>query len=195
LGNKGRGVLTMSNYDEKTGIHFGVISPNSICQETLQDLCFGSNSIDPHYEAGKQEIIDDLKQFCEDHYLNFEDIDPDQFIDQFSDRYENSDGQYDYEDIDYTLHISGDNFGIFVIRSPYYTFTRQCSPCAPGAGDLNTPAKIDKRFTDRSDPGFTNGVQTYCLPVEFFDEYAKIPYRYYRVDNDKEVIAPIVEVN
>ena len=185
----------MPNYDEKTGIHFGVISPNSICQETLQDLCFGSNSIDPHYEAGKQEIIDDLKQFCDDHYLNFDQIDPDQFIDQFSDRYENSDGQYDYEDKDYTLHISGDNFGIFVIRSPYYTFTKRCSPCAPGAGDLDSP--ISKQEYDKEDHNaFMYGtVKAYCLPREFFDsEYSKIPYRYYRVDNDKEEIAPIIEV-
>jgi hypothetical protein len=38
-------------------------------------------------------------------------------------------------------------------------------------------------------------VKSYCLPKEFFDdEYSKIPYRYYRVDNDKEEIAPIIEV-
>ena len=35
--------------------------------------------------------------------------------------------------------------------------------------------------------------KAYCLPKEFFDEeYAKIPYRYYNVSDDKEVIEPVI---
>jgi hypothetical protein len=184
----------MPNYDEKTGIHYGVISPNSISSEALSDLCFGANSTDPHYEGGKKELLDDLKQFCEEHYIDFEQINTDSFEDQFNDHYENSDGQYDYEDKDYTLHISGDNFGIFVIRSPYYTFTKQCSPCAPGAGDLDNP--ISKEEYEKGDHNaFMYGtVKAYCLPKDFFDpQYRKIPYRYYNVSDDKEVIEPIME--
>jgi len=95
----------MVNYDEKTGIHFDVISPNSICQETLNDLC--DKSTDTIYEESKNEMIKDLNAFCDNHGLSI----------------------------------------------------------------------------------------TYCLPREFFDsEYSKIPYRYYRVDNDKEEITPIIEV-
>lgn len=185
----------MSNYDEKTGIHYGVISPNSISSEVLQDLCFGANSTDPHYESGKTELIDDLKQFCEDHYLNFDHIDPDQFIDQFNDHYENSDGQYDYEDSEYTLHISGDNFGIFVIRSLYYTFTKQCSPCAPGAGDLDNPISLQEYEKGDHNAFMYGTVKAYCLPREFFDEYSPIQYRYYNVSDDKEVLKPIIEVD
>jgi hypothetical protein len=184
----------MTNYDEKTGINYGVISPHSINSETLDDLCFGSNSIDPHYEEGKKEILDDLKQFCEDHYLNYDQIDTDQFIDQFNDHYENSDGQYDYDDGEYTLHISGDNFGIFVIKSPYYTYTKQCSPCAPGAGDLNSPISYEEYEKGDHNSFMYGTVKAYCLPKEFFDnEYAKIPYRYYDVKTNKEVIDPIIE--
>jgi len=186
----------MSNYDEKTGIHYGVISPNSISSEALSDLCFGSNSTDPHYEEGKKELLDDLKQFCEDHYLNFEQINTDSFEDQFNDHYENSDGQYDYEDTDYKMHISGDNFGIFVIKSPYYTYTKQCSPCAPGAGNLDN--SISKAEYEKGDHNaFMYGtVKAYCLPRDFFDnEYAKIQYRYYNVSDDKEVLKPIIEVD
>ena len=181
----------MSNYDEKTGIHYGVISPNSINQETLSNLCIGPHSTDPHYEEGKKELLKDLESFCDDHYLNFDQIDTDQFIDQFNEHYENSAGQYDYEDKDYTLHISGDNFGIFVIRSPYYTYTRQCSTCAPGAGDLDNPIKADHRHKDIS----KTGLKTYCLGRDFFDEYSPIQYRYYNVSDDKEVLQPIIEVD
>jgi hypothetical protein len=87
-----------------------------------------------------------------------------------------------------------------VIKSPFYTFARQCSPCAPGAGDLNAPIALDN--TERDIPNFynvfspDNHVKAYCLPIEFFDDqYNKIPYRYYGVTDDKEVIAPIIEVN
>ncbi len=181
----------MPNYDEKTGIHYGVISPHSICQETLSDLCFGPNSTDPHYEAGKREIINDLKEFCEDHNMNFDQIDPDQFIDQYSDHYENSDGQYDYEDTEYTLHICDDNFGIFVIKSPYYTYTKQCSLCAPGAGDLDSPISLEEYEKGDHNAFMYGTVKAYCLPVDFFNEYSPIKYRYYKVTDDKEVIPEV----
>jgi hypothetical protein len=116
--------------------------------------------------------------------------------DDLSDGYESPGGQMDYETSEYTLHMSGDNFGIFVIKSPFYTFTKQCSPCAPGAGNLDSP--ISKQEYDAGDHNaFMYGtVKAYCLPIEFFDdEYAKIPYRYYKVTDDKEVIAPIIEVD
>jgi len=178
----------MPNYDEKTGIHFGVISPNSICQETLSDLC--DKSIDTIYEESKKTFLSDLESFCDDHYLDFKNINEDSFIDEFNQNYDNDNHGYEYEDKDYILHICDDNFGIFVIKSPYYTYTKQCSPCAPGAGDLDSP--ISKQEYDKVMYGT---VKAYCLPREFFDsEYSKIPYRYYRVDNDKEEITPIIEV-
>ena len=192
------GVLViMANYDEKTGIHYGVISPNSIRQETLSDLC--DKSIDTIYEESKKTLLSDLESFCDDHYLDFKNINEDSFIDEFNQNYDNDNHGYEYEDKDYFLQISDDNFGIFVIKSPYYTFTKQCSPCAPGAGDLDNPILLDT--IEQKIPNFynvfsqDNHVKAYCLPKEFFDsEYSKIPYRYYRVDNDKEEITPIIEV-
>jgi len=190
-------LVIMANYDEKTGIHYGVISPNSICQETLSDLC--DKSIDTIYEESKKTFLSDLESFCDDHYLDFKNINEDSFIDEFNQNYDNDNHGYEYEDKDYFLQISDDNFGIFVIKSPYYTYTKQCSPCAPGAGDLNNPVEKEK-YVKKGYPSFNNldmysYVKSYCLPKEFFDdEYSKIPYRYYRVDNDKEEITPIIEV-
>jgi len=183
----------MPNYDEKTGIHFGVISPNSICQETLSDLC--DKSIDTIYEESKKTFLSDLESFCDDHYLDFKNINEDSFIDEFNQNYDNDNHGYEYEDKDYFLQISDDNFGIFVIKSPYYTYTKQCSPCAPGAGDLDNPVIQERLGEMPNDIFMHNTVKAYCLSREFFDsEYSKIPYRYYRVDNDKEEITPIIEV-
>ena len=176
----------MSNYDEKTGIAYGVISPNAINQDVLNDLY--NDGIDPHYENARQEILTAVSDFAgnsglvisDEMQLQISDL----LIDDLSDHYQgNDDGQIDYSDKDYTLHISGDNFGIFVMKSPFYTYCRKCSPCAPGAGDLNNPLDIEEiEVLDNYD-------RAYCLDKSYFDdEYQKIPYRVFRVDNDEEVI-------
>lgn len=184
----------MPNYDEKTGIRYGVISPHTISPFALDDIY--QNGTDPICESGKEELINDLKEFCESHYLDFDRIDTIQFVDQYYEHYESPDGQMDYSDKDYDLHVSGDNFGIFVMRSPYYTYCRGCSPCAPGAGDLNNP--VDPDTAQKDDTAGYSGwmagsAKTLCLGPEWFDQdndqySSKIPYRVFRVDNDQEVI-------
>jgi hypothetical protein len=179
----------MPNHDEKTGISYGVISQHNISSESLNDLYV--NGTDPHLETAKSALLDDIKELCNNHGLEVDNIDTIQFIDELYNNYEPcGDGQIDYSDKDYTLHVSGDNFGIFVIKSPYYTFCRKCSPCAPGAGDLDNATDVTLE-----DDGVweSSGEMAYCLGKEFFDDgdepYSrKIPYRVFRVDNDQEVI-------
>lgn len=181
----------MSNYDEKTGIRYGVISPHSISSWSLNDIY--DQGTDPIYESGKKEFEDGLKEvireYC-DNNANLDiadnDINIDSIMDQWNDNYSGNDsGIMDYSDSEYDLHVSGDNFGIFVMRSPYYTYCRGCSPCAPGAGDLDSP--IEK------DPEYPLSGMTLCLGPEWFDkdndQYSrKIPYRVFRVSDDTEVI-------
>ena len=182
----------MPNYDEKTGIRYGVISPHFISSWSLNDIY--DQGTDPIYESGKNDILNDIKALCEDYNLDYERINTDSFIDEYSDNYQGNDsGIMDYSDKEYDLHVSGDNFGIFVMRSPYYTYCNQCSPCAPGAGNLDSP--VDKEDYDKKPHGvFMYGTEkAYCLGPEWFDQdndqYSrKIPYRVFRVDNDQEVI-------
>lgn len=185
----------MSNFDEKTGIRYGVISPHSINQDALNDIY--QDGTDPQYEEGKENFESGLKEtireYC-DNNANLDiadnDIDIDSIMEQWNDNYQ-SDGSgiMDYSDNEYDLHVSGDNFGIFVMASPYYTYCRDCSPCAPGAGSLDSP--IDKDTGEfPADPFLYRAL---CLGPEWFDkeesEYSrKIPYRVFRVDNDEEVI-------
>lgn len=173
----------MPNYDEKTGIRYGVISPHTISQYALDDIY--SSGTDPYYESGKTELMDDLKSFCESHNLNYERMYRDDvfqpFIDEYTEDYPgNEDGTMDYSDKEYDLHVSGDNFGIFVMKSPYYTMCRGCSPCAPGAGDLNSP------YTEW--PDMDQCDKALCLGPEWFNEESPMPYRVFRIDNDQEVI-------
>jgi hypothetical protein len=188
----------MPNFNEKTGIRYGVISPHSIGSWSLNDIY--DQGTDPIYESGKNDILNDIKALCEEYNLDYERINTDSFIDEYSDNYQGNDsGIMDYSDSEYDLHISGDNFGIFVMRSPYYTYCRNCSPCAPGAGDLDNPIDVDGGVP-RNEPSPVHLAfksccteKTYCLGPEWFDkeddQYSrKIPYRVFRVDNDQEVI-------
>ena len=184
----------MPNFDETTGIRYGVISPHSISPFALDDIY--QKGTDPHYEYGKTELLKDLKQFCEDHYLNFDNINTDSFEDEYNESYSgNDDGQCDYSDKEYDLHVSGDNFGIFVMKSPYYTYCRGCSPCAPGAGDLDSPVDMPDlankdmiRYIDQFGTAHKIAEKTLCLGPEWF-ENEKVPYRVFRVDNDLEVLS------
>ena len=183
----------MPNYDEKTGIHHGVISPHSVMPEALDDICFGANITDPIYEESREEVSNKINEFFKD--LGFlpgdKEIDiRDEILEYHDDHYQGDDtGIYDYKDGNYTLHNSGDNFGLFVIKSPYYTFCRQCSPCAPGAGNLDEP--IEKEEYEKIGDFFCNyhktALKTYCLDKSFF-EGEKAPYRVYRVEDDTEVV-------
>jgi len=182
----------MPNFDEKTGIRYGVISPNAVGQNSEYDLYEGPNCTDPQYEGARNEIIRVLDTVFEIACIYSEEKQVairDEILECFSDHYDgSSDGQMDYSDDEYDLHVSGDNFGIFVMRSPYYTYCGNCSLCAPGAGDLDNP--IDK--DTGSFPADPYLYRALCLGPEWFDEdndqYArKIPYRVFRVDNDEEV--------
>ncbi len=187
----------MPNFDEKTGIRYGVISPHDISSWSLDEIY--QNGTDPIYE----EYIENTEQeYRDDHpgdKFNQEDFDS--YMENCNMEYE-SDGSgiVDYSDSEYDLHVSGDNFGIFVMRSPYYTYCRGCSPCAPGAGDLNSPVdnpdlknKDMIRYIDQFGTAHKIAEKTLCLGHEWFDQdndqYSrKIPYRVFRVDNDKEVL-------
>ena len=184
----------MPNFDEKTGIRYGVISPHSIGQNSEYDLYEGPNCTDPYYENMKKEITDMVTEMIAGNSYTISDDTKtgviDLIMDDLNDGYENPDGAMDYSDSEYDLHVSGDNFGIFVMRSPYYTYCRDCSPCAPGARDLNSP--IDPVNLDLSTLEHISA-KTLCLGPEWFDQdndqYSrKIPYRVFRVSDDTEVL-------
>ena len=181
----------MSNYDEKTGIAYGVISPHAISADVLNEIY--DQGTDPVYEYQKEEFTGALHATLEQYGFSAGQIDEvlTPAIDAWNEQEHGSDnGECDYSDNEYTLHVSGDNFGIFVIKSPYYTYCRKCSPCAPGAGDLNNPVIENDDIADAMSFKKIYSIgKAYCLDKSFFDdEYAKIPYRVFRVDNDEEVI-------
>jgi hypothetical protein len=69
------------------------------------------------------------------------------------------------------------NKDIMIIKSPYYTFAPQCSPCVPCAGDLSS---ID------SERNYSK--KTYCLDSSFYDEGNKPKYKIYKVEDNSILV-------
>ena len=130
----------LTNIDHENGIRYGVIPSGDVLQAWADD----SEYVYPEPESEDED-----------------DNDPDLCAEPIGFRYESG---------DYKAHQSGDDTDIFITKSPYYTFARFCSPCAPGAGHLRN-----------YDP---DGVKTYCFGADWFED-GECPYPVYRVDNDE----------
>lgn len=95
----------------------------------------------------------------------------------FGDSYESDGGlkDYKYEQGGYKLTGCLDN-DLFILRSDYYTYAQFCSPCVPGAGNL-----------DHEVPPDAGAPKSYCLFHDWFDG-EKAPYRIWRVCDDVEIV-------
>lgn len=169
--------LGRSNVDHATGIHYGVISQHTI-GEAWYDQAEADYG-DPHCpKCGNDAIVvadgtsDDYEDFeemchgcreyaCEDCRILFDG----------EEAFGDEPIGFHFKDSEYTLTDCLDS-DVFVLRSPYYTYAQFCSPCVPGAGNLNTPCE--------------DGPKTYCLGPEWF-EGDKAPYPVYRVSDNSVV--------
>ena len=177
--------LGLSNVDKDTGIRYGVISANTVgqawydaaepeygnphCPKCGNETCASdSDSLpqDAEWMDGKDQACAD----CQETFWNDE---------CFPDEAQG----YSFEDSEYTLTDCLDN-DIFVLKSPYYTYAQFCSPCVPGAGNLDTPMDGE------------DGAKCYALGHEWFwdTDEKRAPYRVFRVSDDAEIISEEVEV-
>lgn len=80
---------------------------------------------------------------------------------------------YDYEHGGFTYHLSclGGAAMIWVFHGPYATYCRTCSPCVPGAGDLD----------NCTDEAMGNNI-AYCLDPADIDDDEDKPVVLYSVD-------------
>lgn len=174
------GLIGQSNRDKATGIHYGVISQHSVMPEALNDLepdygeatCPKCGNVvceydgDKHNEysapgTGHRWMSASCDYACESCEI---------LIDS-QDAYGDEPQGFTYDSDGYQLTDCLDS-DIFVLASPFYTFANFCSPCVPGAGNL-----------DSDNP---DGVKTYCLGHDWF-ENGKAPYPVYSVATDAEV--------
>lgn len=170
----------ITNMNPETGIHFGAISLNSLSGDSVgeaesiypeeveidceNESCRTSFNV-PLSSSGESVTCPQCRHTWELSPYEFDCIEPIGL-------------DLTANDSDYTTEYSESLNCFFVTKSPFYTFARACSPCAPNAGDLDSPC----------DSG--NGLKTYCLGYDFFDEYSPCPYVCYMVKDESRVDPP-----
>lgn len=136
--------LGKTNIDLKTGIRFGVISQN----EVLQTWADSSEAIYEYYcpncgaylKKGADAIrCNACRRRLEEGDFDF--LEPQGFV---------------FKGEGYYCQQGSDDFDIFILKSPFYTLCRYCSPCAPGAGYLMSPD--------------SDGIKAYCFGPDWFED-------------------------
>jgi len=163
----------IANIDVETGVRFGVIHQNLVLQawsdESQPD--YGDARYCP--ECGEEVIKTEDANLSEETEDGLEGH-------WYCTSCQNQTDEAEYPDEPYLHYYNqdgyqascGDSGDIFVMKSPYYAETRECSPCAPNAGDLSSPEK--------------GGFKTYCFGPEWFED-DKPSYAVYRVEDDTVV--------
>ncbi len=168
-----------TNIDAKTGIRYGVISQNSVSQ------ALGDSDLDYVYpgpncpKCGRdaigalQHVASDNAQAGYEHLGGCHDWQCDDCKVTFDsqDAYGEEWTYWQYCDDGYELSDCLDS-GVIVTKSPYYTFAPYCSPCVPGACDL--------------DSACDDGSKAYCLGHDWFEE-REAPYPVYSVATGEQI--------
>lgn len=133
---------------------------DTVIREALDAIDFNERDINGGLITDLRECFDDLSgPDCDEAWEVIEQT--------VNDWYDSNEDVYLYEDEEEGLLISASCLGgaylIFVEKSPWVCRARKCSPCVPGAGDLDTPDE--------------DGDEVLCLPPRFFTEAAEeCPY-------------------
>ena len=131
-----------TNIDHENGIRYGVISMHDVCQTWC-------DSSEPYYPCDDCEF-----EMGDDDCSNAE-CEP---------------SSYFYNEDGYEADTCLDS-DIMITKSPFYAYGDFCSPCVPGAIDLNSALPRCK---------------AYCFGHDWF-EGGRAPYRVFSVETGKEV--------
>jgi hypothetical protein len=185
------GKRSTTNRDVETGIRYGVISQASVNPEAVDDIF--DHGTDVAYAQG---LADHLATARANFVATAEEdeFDEDEATQEFADRYESDGGlnDYLYERDGYKL-TGCLNYDLFVLKSPFFTYAQFCSPCVPGAGNLDSPFKSETNqesldgtdyAKEADEAGFP---RVYCLGHDWFENCA--PYAIFSVATGKLVLA------
>ena len=171
------GATTGANRDSETGIRYGVISQNSVLQAW-------ADSAEADYgEPACPHCGNPVVEYNDDAHGEYDGDCAEYACESCRRTYDTSEcygeepigWSYDYDEYTLTDCLDTD---IFVLKSPYYTFAAYCSPCVPGAGNLDSP--------------HPDGVPTYCLGHDWFED-GVAPYPVYSVETHELIPAPSKE--
>lgn len=161
--------LGTANVDHATGIHYGVIGQGTVGEAWYESAepQYGEPTCPECGSAINQEPDDDGNVHCtvcpytiDEHRMGEE-------------CYGDEPNAWTYDDDGYKLETCLDS-DIMVLKSRYYTHAQFCSPCVPGAGNLESECD--------------DGPKTYALGHDWFEE-GRAPYRLFSVETGEEVLS------
>ncbi len=196
-----------TNRDPETGIRYGVISQNSIPAENLDGIEYDYGIPDEGTcpDCGHTQRVpsgcawgDTIE--CEECKEKYEVELPDM----------SEPCGWSYESGGYQLRDCLNN-DIFVIKSPYFTYAQFCSPCVPGACNLDNPFEglavpSGRHASFAEDYGAEaeaiGYVKCYCLGHDFFEDraskggkfFSQAPYEVFSVASGKRVVMKDQEI-
>jgi len=104
--------------------------------------------------------------------------------DRFGDTYQCDEPDWLYEKDGYVLSKCLD-YDVFVSKSPYCTYAAYCSPCVPGAGNLDAALSYEQwvgpTITDTELAAFP---KVFCLGADWFED-GEAPYPVFSVETGK----------
>ena len=146
---------------------------------------------DLSFEAYKQEAKDKLRSALSDYFSSFprglgkeqesaldEAVDAafEAVEDGINEAYQpdNAKMRYAKDGLVIETCLDGD---FIILKSPFFTYAQFCSPCVPGACNLDSPLEQQDKEC-----------RCYCLPADWFDD-GKAPYVVYSVDTGNPIEA------
>lgn len=128
------------NTHPETGIAFGVIAADRLEDEIVEQLLYGRHAVNISYEMAKAEHLVGAR-----HVFNYDPegkkFDEEKAIEDFAEDYQNDEPTIEgtKDSVKYQSSWIGGALHFYIFESPTKTFVPPCSPCCPGAGNLNNP--------------------------------------------------------
>lgn len=147
----------MPNYNPATGVPYGVIACQSLDAELVDELWY-THGTDLSYEEAVRELRNEVNAEVEAGELDEDDFDSE--LDLRVERIQIDEPTIEgvYEGVQYHISWLGGAPLLWVFESPHINPHAQCSPCVPGAGDLDSEGDVlcydvpdDWRHHDHSD--------------------------------------------
>ena len=175
--------LGKSNIDAETGIRYGVIGQNAepLNPDAVQEIWHsGTNlSYENYLDGAKAKLRSALSDYFSDYKHGSDakskldravDDALDVVSDGLGDNYQGDNDAMLFQSDGYKIQTGETD--LWILKSPFYTHAQFCSPCAPGAGNLDSHC--------------ADGPKTYCLGHDWFDD-EKAPYPVYSVATGEQV--------
>ena len=130
----------MVNANPTTGVRYGYISANSLHPEVLDELLYGRQATDLSYENFKTEVYAAMRAGLDD-WLSVRAIDAafDAAIEEAEFNCDEPIHEGEYEGVRYRTSWLGGALNVWIFKSPVVGNYAECSPCVPGAGNLDCP--------------------------------------------------------